>query len=163
MRNSARKSKGFVFLAVLGVMAVALLIAFAISSSTQFSYRQTGISLLDVQEQLMARTAADYALALLAQKKMAADGKPQPFAFTSDQRTKSTVEGNIEVTPAAPDQPVYKLTALTPRPGDVVVHVFSEAMFKRSGRGERYFLCNTAGGRARPIDVTAAFIGKLAR
>ena len=64
----SRKSKGaraFVFMAVLGTMAVTIILAFAMSSTTQHSYSMTGLRLLDAQEDLLVRSAAEYALAMI--------------------------------------------------------------------------------------------------
>jgi hypothetical protein len=163
MKRSACESKGFVFLAVLGVMAVTILLAFAMSGATQYSYHTTGLGLLDVQEEIMARSAADYALALVAQKKMPTDGKPQPFTIVSDHLRARKLEGNMDVAEAAPAHPIYKLLALAHRPGDVWVHVVSPQMQAQYGRGERWLLCNTTGKRLRPIDVTSAFRGALTK
>ncbi|MCX8037414.1 MAG: hypothetical protein N3D11_10300 [Candidatus Sumerlaeia bacterium] len=156
-----KRSQGYVFLAVLGVMAVALLLTFAVSGATQFSYQRTAAAWVNMQEQVMARSAADYALLLLAQKKMAADGKPQPFRFVCDRQTSLTLGGTVAVTPAAANQPAYKFASLAYRPGDAILHVVSDEMLKRWGRGERYWLCNLQGARSRLIDVTAAYKGGM--
>jgi len=161
MREAKRDSRGFVFLAVLGVMAVTLLLAFAMSSATQFSYSRTALSLFDVQEEQMARSAADYALLMIAQKKMAADGKPQPFSLFADPAPSPTGKGTVAATEPTPAEPFYKSLSLAHRPGDVLVHVVPAPLPERGMRGGRYLLCNPAGRRVRPIDVTAALTGRL--
>jgi len=154
MITGPRTSKGFVFLAVLGVMAVTILIVFAMSGATQYSYHATGRSLVDVQEQLMVQSAVDYALSLIAQNKMTADGKPQPFAIVADQLQKREVTGEVVVTAMDPNHPIYQVAGFVARPGDVLVRVASPQMQQRYGRGERWLLCNAAGGRQRSVDVT---------
>ena len=163
MRNATRRCKGFVFLATLGVMAVAFLIVFAMSGTTHFSYHATDRALGEVQEQLMAQSAADYALFLISQKKMATDGTPQPFVIASDHLRGTTVVGTVGVTEPLPGQAIYQLPALAHRPGDVLVHVVSPQMDARYGRGERHLLCNLAGRRLRPIDVSLIFTGASAK
>ncbi len=156
-----KRSEGYVFLAVLGVMAAALLLTFAVSGATQFSYHRSGAAWVDLQEQLLARSAADYALFLLAQQKLSADGKPQPFRFVCDRQTSTSLGGTVAIAPAAANQPPYKTASLAYRSGDAIIHVVSDEMRKRWGRGERYWLCNLQGARTRLIDVTAAYKGGM--
>ena len=163
MANGKSTSKAFVFLAVLGVMAVTILLAFAMSAATQYSYHTTGLSLSRVQEELLLESGADYALALVAQKKMAADGKAQPFTIVSDHLRNRKEEATVDVSEATAEQPIYKLLALAYRPGDIWIHVVSPTMLAQQGFGERWLLANVAGRRLRPIDVTAAFKGTIAK
>ena len=161
MRQAKRDSKGFVFLAVLGVMAVTILLTFAMSSATEFSYRSTGLSLFDVQQEQMMRSATNYALQLIARKKMATDGKPQPFSLFTDPVLRPKGEGTVAATEPTPADPFYKALSFAHRPGDVLVHVVPAPQPEQEVRGGRYVLCNQAGRRLRPIDVTAAFTGRL--
>ena len=156
LHPSSLRSRAFVFLAALGVMVIAFLIVFVMSGTTQFTYHGTERSLGEVQEQIMARSAADYALLLILQNKMTTDGKPQPFKIANDQLRGGKVVGTVAATAALPAHAIYQQVSLAHRQGDVLVHVVSPQMRERYGRGERYLLCNVAGQRLRPIDVTAA-------
>jgi len=142
-------------LAALGVMAVTILLVFAMSGATECSLSVTGSSLADVQAQLTARSAADYALLLIAQKKMATDGKPQPFAIVTDQLRKRAEAGEVAVTEVGPEHSVYRSAGLVHYPGDALIHVISAKMGEPQRRSERWLLGNSAGKRLRPIDVTS--------
>jgi len=154
------RSRGFVFLAALGVMAVAFLIVLAMSGTTRFAYHSTGTTLGEVQEQIMARSAADYACFLVAQKKMPADGTAS-FTIVTDTILYDVTKGKQgactgTATVVLPEQQLYQSLGLVPRAGDILIHVVSPQMLERYGRGERRLLCNYAGQRLRPIDVTVA-------
>jgi hypothetical protein len=138
-------------------MAVAILLAFAMSGAVQFSYRMIDTNQGRIQERLMVQSVADLALQQQAGPPLAPDAKPVPFKITTDQVIGRSIVGTFDVTQPAPEHAVYQWAALVPRPGDVLVHVESPQMLERYGFGERYLLCNRQGGRRRPIDVTAAF------
>ena len=159
MRSEVRQSKGFVFLAVLGVMAVTILLAFAMSGTTQHSYYATGLSLVAVQEDLMTQSAADYALLLLAEKKMKADGLPQPFTIVSDHLRGRKVTGNVTVV-AVTEETIYKWLNVAYQPGDIWIHVVSPQMKLEQGVGERWLLSNREGRRPRPIDMSSVSVFK---
>lgn len=157
------RKRAFVFVAALGVMAVGLLIAFAMGTSVQFTYYRTGASLDEVQERLMAQSAVDYTLHLLAQNPLAADGAPRPFAITQDHLRGRVLAGEVRASQLTAGHDLYKATVLAHRQGDVLLEVRSPDLAK-GGRvlGRRLLLVNTAGARVRPIDVTQALRGAAA-
>ncbi|MBM3333941.1 hypothetical protein FJY63_04695 [Candidatus Sumerlaeota bacterium] len=151
MGRRSRGARAFVFMAVLGTMAVAIILAFAMSSTTQHSYSVTGLRLLDVQEDLLARSAAEYALAMIRAGRMAADEKPTTLTIRSGLGGGRSVEIGVDVRRLSPADQIYKAMPLVHRPGDVAVHVASSQLQEEFGVGDRYLLANLEGRRLRSL------------
>jgi len=154
MSRDPRHNKGFVFIAVLGILVVAGLLVFAMNGATRFSYLATERTLGDIEEAILARSGAECALALVAKGRMAADGTSHTLMVRTDRLRGSVADCTLAVRTLAAGDPLYRSPSLAHRPGDVLVEVRSEQMKARYGRRGRRLLCNVQGRRARPIDVT---------
>jgi hypothetical protein len=156
-RRTANR-RAFVFMAVLGVLAVAIILAFTMAGATRISYDMTGATAGRLHEQLMVQSVMDYALYLIERGEMTTDGKPQPFEIEYDSLKSSTLLGTVVVASAPADADFYRPGAVAHRPGDVVVQILSPQMvdrYQRYALGERYMLYNLENRRLRMVDVTA--------
>jgi hypothetical protein len=150
----ANARRGVVVLAALGVMAVTIILAFAMAGSTEFSYHRTASTLREAQEDALAQSVLDYVRLQSARGRLQPDGEPYSLHVDTDSILRRAIEAQVQVRTIRPDHEGYRRAALDHRPGDVLIVIDPRTVRGGPELNQRLLLYNLEGRRRRPFDLS---------